>query len=217
MKVVHAAYIRLYRTKDTRGTRLAGLVRVRVHVGARDKCIACLCVRRTNTHKRAPLVFSPLQMLQRAPWNWVNNRGTILRGRRFSFSYDADAPFFGKISDEDEALESLFQLRHLATSEARCNNNSRMKIRSYWHPFESIPKHFLIGRYIRMQIPVRLTLHSNCYFSINFTYTCVYFNRELHIRTSFEIFLCKFLNIILHCTLPRLFPLYVLGHWMYTV
>lgn len=36
-----------------------------------------------------PLVFSRLQMLHRVPWNWVNNRGAILRGRRFSRSCDA--------------------------------------------------------------------------------------------------------------------------------
>lgn len=42
--------------------------------------------------------------------------------------------FLKKFVDVDEALESLFQLRsggNLATFQARCNDNSRMKIRSY--------------------------------------------------------------------------------------
>lgn len=67
-----------------------------------------------------------------------------------------------------------------------------------------MPKHFLIRSRIRAQIPVRLMLRSNCYFSINFTYRSVHSNRELRIYVSCLRFFYASCLKFMHRTLPRL-------------
>lgn len=83
----------MFYIKDMQSIRLAGFLGLCVYAAVyiSAACIYCTLVRGIQTPMGVPpLVFSRLQMLHRVPWNWVNNRGAILRGRHFSRSCDAE-------------------------------------------------------------------------------------------------------------------------------